>query len=153
MLWRLTCWKRPQAIYWLTKSTTPWNFATALSPAASIFPRAIIDYVLQVGEGRPVPENEAMVIRAGIVGGSGYAGGELLRLLLGHPHVEVVQVTSQRYAGRYVYGVHPNLRGATSLKFSAVEDLAACDLLFLALPHGRAAEQIEQFAASCRAHY
>ncbi len=87
-----------------------------------------------------------MVLRTGIVGGSGYAGGELLRLLLNHPQVEVTQVTSQRYAGRFVYGVHPNLRGATTLKFHPVENLEPCDLLFLALPHGRAAEQIEHFS-------
>jgi N-acetyl-gamma-glutamyl-phosphate/LysW-gamma-L-alpha-aminoadipyl-6-phosphate reductase len=84
--------------------------------------------------------------RASIVGGSGYVGGELLRLLLGHPQVAVAQVTSQRYAGRFVHGVHPNLRGATALKFCGVEDLQPCDVLFLALPHGRAAAQIEQFA-------
>jgi N-acetyl-gamma-glutamyl-phosphate/LysW-gamma-L-alpha-aminoadipyl-6-phosphate reductase len=45
-----------------------------------------------------------------------------------------------------VHGVHPNLRGATALKFCGVEDLQPCDVLFLALPHGRAAAQIEQFA-------
>lgn len=87
-----------------------------------------------------------MGIRVSIVGGSGYAGGELLRLLLGHPMVEVGQVTSQRFARRFVYGIHPNLRGETQLKFCTIEDLEPCDLLFLALPHGRAAEQIELFA-------
>jgi N-acetyl-gamma-glutamyl-phosphate/LysW-gamma-L-alpha-aminoadipyl-6-phosphate reductase len=87
------------------------------------------------------------MIRASIVGGSGYAGGELMRLLLSHPHVEIGQVTSQRFAGKFVYGTHPNLRGATTLKFSAVEDLEPCDVLFLALPHGRASEQIEHFAS------
>ncbi|MGB0389361.1 MAG: N-acetyl-gamma-glutamyl-phosphate reductase [Ardenticatenaceae bacterium] len=87
------------------------------------------------------------MVRASIVGGSGYAGGELLRLLLAHPEVEVQQVTSQRYAKRFVYSTHPNLRGATRLKFSPVEALEPCDVLFLALPHGRAAEQIEHFAS------
>lgn len=86
------------------------------------------------------------MIHASIVGGSGYAGGELLRLLLGHPEIDVAQVTSQRFAGKFVSSVHPNLRGATMLKFTAVETLAPCDLLFLALPHGQAAAQIEQFA-------
>jgi N-acetyl-gamma-glutamyl-phosphate/LysW-gamma-L-alpha-aminoadipyl-6-phosphate reductase len=86
------------------------------------------------------------MIRASIVGGSGYAGGELLRLLLSHPQVEIAQVTSQRFAGKFVYGAHPNLRGATTLKFSTVEELKPCNVLFLALPHGRAAEQIEHFA-------
>ena len=88
-----------------------------------------------------------MAVRASIVGGSGYAGGELLRLLLGHPHIEVVQVTSQRFAGRFVHGLHPNLRGATRLKFSSLEDLKSCDLLFLALPHGHAMDRIEAFAS------
>ncbi len=55
------------------------------------------------------------MIRASIVGGSGYAGGELLRLLLAHPAVEPAQVASNRQAGRYVHGVHPNLRGRTAL--------------------------------------
>lgn len=87
-----------------------------------------------------------MTIQASIVGGSGYAGGELLRLLLGHPEVEVAQVTSQRLAGRFVHGTHPNLRGATTLKFTTIEELEPCDLLFLALPHGHASEQIEHFA-------
>ena len=88
-----------------------------------------------------------MVIRAGIVGGSGYAGGELLRLLLGHPNVDVVQITSQQYAGRFVHGVHPNLRGVTQLKFCTIDNLEPCDVLFLALPHGSAAQQIDHFAA------
>jgi LysW-gamma-L-alpha-aminoadipyl-6-phosphate/LysW-L-glutamyl-5-phosphate reductase len=85
-------------------------------------------------------------ITASIIGGSGYVGGELLRLLLGHPQVRVQQVTSQSQAGRYVHGVHPNLRGATLLKFSPLEQLEPCDLLFLALPHGTAAQQIDLFA-------
>ncbi|MFN2137617.1 MAG: N-acetyl-gamma-glutamyl-phosphate reductase [Candidatus Promineifilaceae bacterium] len=84
--------------------------------------------------------------RASIAGGSGYAGGELLRLLLDHKHVTVHQVTSQRYAGHYVQGVHPNLRGKTSLKFCTMAELEEVDILFLALPHGRSSEQIEYFA-------
>lgn len=88
-----------------------------------------------------------MTVRASIAGGSGYAGGELLRLLLGHPHVEVFQITSRQHADRYVHGLHPNLRGATRLKFSAIEDLQPCDLLFLALPHGEAAGRIDKFTA------
>ncbi|MDX1412822.1 MAG: N-acetyl-gamma-glutamyl-phosphate reductase [Candidatus Promineifilaceae bacterium] len=89
-----------------------------------------------------------MGIRAGIVGGSGYVGGELLRILLGHPHVDIMQVTSQRYAGRFVTTVHPNLRGATRLKFSAIDTLEPCDLLFLALPHGQSSAQIDFFAGT-----
>ncbi|MGB5060688.1 MAG: N-acetyl-gamma-glutamyl-phosphate reductase [Candidatus Promineifilaceae bacterium] len=87
------------------------------------------------------------MIRAAIVGGSGYAGGELLRLLLSHPEVEVSQITSQQHDGRFVYSIHPNLRGVTRLKFCVVEALQPCDVLFLALPHGRSAAQIEYFAS------
>ena len=86
------------------------------------------------------------MMKAAIVGGSGYAGGELLRLLLFHPEVEVVQVTSETYAGQYVYFVHPNLRGHTDLRFSPLAGLAPCDLLFLALPHGQAVKRIDTFA-------
>lgn len=78
-------------------------------------------------------------MRVGIIGGSGYVGGELLRLLLGHPKVEVTTITSRKYAGEFVFGVHPNLRGATSLKF-VQQDLSRiadnCDLVFTATPHG-----------------
>jgi N-acetyl-gamma-glutamyl-phosphate/LysW-gamma-L-alpha-aminoadipyl-6-phosphate reductase len=82
-----------------------------------------------------------------IIGGSGYVGGELLRLLLGHPHVEVVQVSSESNLGRYVYHVHPNLRGQTRLKFCQVADIDKCDVLFAALPHGEAQSRIEDLAA------
>lgn len=87
------------------------------------------------------------MLTAGIVGASGYVGGELLRLLLTHREIEVTQATSERLAGRYVYGTHPNLRGATRLRFCSVDDLAPADVLFLCLPHGRAAVQMDHFAA------
>ena len=86
------------------------------------------------------------MIKASIVGGSGYAGGELLRLLLGHPEVEVQQITSRTYAKRFVKMVHPNLRGFTNLKFCEVDQLKRCDLLFLCMPHGKASGEIEHFA-------
>lgn len=85
------------------------------------------------------------MITASIVGGSGYSGGELLRLLLFHPHVTVQQVTSVRFAGKSVHRTHPNLRGATELKFSATEDLRPCDVVFLCLPHGEAMGRIDEF--------
>ncbi len=87
-----------------------------------------------------------MTAQVSIVGGSGYGGGELLRLLLRHPQVKVVQVTSQQHAGKFVHSVHPNLRGVTRLSFCAVDELTACDVLFLALPHGEAAPRIEHYA-------
>ena len=86
-----------------------------------------------------------MGARASILGASGYIGGELLRLLLAHPEIEVVQATSRRHAGRYVHSVHPNLRGVTSLRFSPPEEVIACDVLFCALPHGALGDRIEQF--------
>jgi N-acetyl-gamma-glutamyl-phosphate/LysW-gamma-L-alpha-aminoadipyl-6-phosphate reductase len=82
------------------------------------------------------------MIRASIVGASGYAGGELLRLLLGHPEVEVAQITSETYAGQYAHFVHPNLRGCTTLRFAHLAEIEACDLLYLALPHGQAMSRI-----------
>ena len=84
-------------------------------------------------------------IRASIVGGSGYTGGELLRILLGHPGVEVAQVTSERFPGQPVGVVHPNLRQRTDLKFVGRDELATCDALFLCLPHGETAKQVETF--------
>ncbi len=82
-----------------------------------------------------------------IVGARGYVGGELLRLLLGHPHVDVRHVTSSSQSGRHVHTVHPNLRGMTDLRFTAEEDIAPCDVVFLTLPHGRAATGIDRYAS------
>jgi N-acetyl-gamma-glutamyl-phosphate/LysW-gamma-L-alpha-aminoadipyl-6-phosphate reductase len=90
------------------------------------------------------------MIRAAIAGASGYAGGELLRLLLAHPQVKVTQITSETYARQYAYFVHPNLRGHTDLRFTSLQNLEACDLLFLALPHGHAADNIETFATQAK---
>jgi N-acetyl-gamma-glutamyl-phosphate/LysW-gamma-L-alpha-aminoadipyl-6-phosphate reductase len=84
--------------------------------------------------------------RASIVGGSGYTGGELLRLLLAHPGIEVAQVTSRQHSGEYVYQVHPNLRKHTRLKFTGPEALVPTEVLFLALPHGQAVRAIDHYA-------
>jgi N-acetyl-gamma-glutamyl-phosphate/LysW-gamma-L-alpha-aminoadipyl-6-phosphate reductase len=86
-------------------------------------------------------------MRVSIVGASGYAGGELLRLLLDHPQVEVKQATSESHLGEYVYQQHPNLRKRTQLKFSSRQVLEPCDLLFLALPHGESQKNIEYYAS------
>jgi N-acetyl-gamma-glutamyl-phosphate/LysW-gamma-L-alpha-aminoadipyl-6-phosphate reductase len=87
------------------------------------------------------------MLKAAIVGASGYVGGELLRLLLAHPQVEVTQITSETYAGQYAYFVHPNLRGHTDLRFSRMADLAPGDLLLTALPHGHLMERVEAMSA------
>lgn len=86
-------------------------------------------------------------LRVAIVGGSGYTAGELLRMLLFHPQVEIVQVASNSSAGQYVYSTHPNLRGVTALRYCRPDDLTACDLIFLCLPHGQSAQSIEQYRA------
>lgn len=85
------------------------------------------------------------MIRVSIAGASGYAGGELLRLMLGHPEVRVQQATSNRLAGRFVHSAHPNLRGAAKLKFSATDEIDPCDVLFLCLPHGESSRRIDEF--------
>lgn len=86
-------------------------------------------------------------IKAAIVGASGYGGGELLRLLLDHPQVEVVQATSNGHMGEFVYQQHPNLRKRTQLKFIGHDQISACDVLFLAMPHGFSQQKIDQYAA------
>jgi N-acetyl-gamma-glutamyl-phosphate/LysW-gamma-L-alpha-aminoadipyl-6-phosphate reductase len=84
------------------------------------------------------------MITVGIVGASGYTGGETLRLLLHHPEVEIVQATSESNAGHYVHTIHPNLRKQSPLKFTSLNDLKPCDVLFLCLPHGSAMRRIGQ---------
>lgn len=77
-------------------------------------------------------------MRVGIVGASGFAGGELIRLLTFHPEVELTYVTSRSYAGKLVSTLHPNLAGQTRLKFQGYtpdQAQAQCDLIFLAVPH------------------
>jgi len=86
------------------------------------------------------------MIRASIIGGSGYTGGELLRLLIPHPKVDVVQVTARKKLGEYVYQTHPNLRKQTALKFCSPDKVQPVDVLFLALPHGHAQHHIAQYA-------
>ena len=86
-------------------------------------------------------------MKVSIVGASGYAGGELLRLLLDHPQVEIAQATSESHIGEYFYQQHPNLRKRTQGKFTSREVLAPCDLLFLALPHGEAQKAIDHYAS------
>lgn len=88
------------------------------------------------------------MINASIIGASGYTGGELLRLLTAHPEVEVVQATSRKKLGEYVYQTHPNLRKQTKLKFSSPTALKPTDVLFLALPHGQAQGNIEEYTAA-----
>ena len=87
------------------------------------------------------------MLRISIIGASGYAGGELIRLLLRHPFVELAQVTSESHIGEYVYQVHPNLRKRTLLQFTALDQLEPCDVLFVGLPHGEMQKRIDRLAA------
>lgn len=70
-----------------------------------------------------------------MAGGSGYIGGELIRLLLGHPNVRLGAVTSEHHAGRRVDTVHPNLRGLIELRFTGTDDFRDPDVLILAGSH------------------
>ena len=83
------------------------------------------------------------MIKVGIVGGTGYTGVELLRLLARHPRVELTAITSRGEAGTAVADLFPSLRGHIGLRFSDPKDanLAACDLVFFATPNGVAMQQ------------
>jgi N-acetyl-gamma-glutamyl-phosphate reductase len=81
-------------------------------------------------------------IRAGIIGGAGYTGGEMLRILVNHPNVDIAFVHSNSNAGNYVYQVHTDLFGDTDLKFAA-ELSTDVDVLFLCVGHGDAKKFLE----------
>jgi N-acetyl-gamma-glutamyl-phosphate reductase len=85
--------------------------------------------------------------RVGIEGGAGFAGGELIRLLLGHPRVEIAAATSSTFPGQPVFLAHPNLRGRTSLSFTRKLDYAKLDCLFLAGGHGEAMSNVPAILA------
>jgi N-acetyl-gamma-glutamyl-phosphate reductase len=89
-------------------------------------------------------------VKVGIVGGTGYTGVELLRLLAVHPHVELTVITSRGDAGTLVADMFPNLRGYVDLAFSdpATANLAACDVVFFATPHGVAMSQAQALVAA-----
>jgi len=84
-------------------------------------------------------------IKIGIVGGTGYTGVELLRLLAMHPHAELTVITSRGEAGLPVADMFPSLRGYVDLAFSdpATANLSACDVVFFATPHGVAMSQAQ----------
>lgn len=86
-------------------------------------------------------------VTVSVVGGSGYSGGELLRLLRFHPEIEIQQITSERLDGKPLHKAHPNLRKVLNLTFEKREKLRPCDVLFLCLPHGEASLHIEEFMA------
>jgi N-acetyl-gamma-glutamyl-phosphate reductase len=90
------------------------------------------------------------MIKIGIVGGTGYTGVELLRLLAQHPEADVRAITSRKDAGTRVADMFPSLRGRYDLEFSdpAATDLAGCDAVFFATPHGVAMAQARELAAA-----
>jgi len=96
-------------------------------------------------------KEEADMIRAAVVGAAGYAGIELVRTLLNHPAIELVQATSDADAGRFLSDVYPALTGVTELTFTP-HDMAAiaqtCDLAFLAVPHTAALASVPELLAS-----
>jgi N-acetyl-gamma-glutamyl-phosphate reductase len=86
-----------------------------------------------------------MAMRAAVAGASGYAGGELLRLLSAHPNFEVGAITAKQSAGRYVRDFHPQLAFLADriIEPTTSENLSAADVVFLALPHGESARIVE----------
>ena len=91
-------------------------------------------------------------MKIGVVGASGYAGGELLRLLAFHPHFEVTAITAHSNAGESITSIHPQLRSYGNQKFIAfsAEAFTDCQLIFLALPHGESAKIISQLPAQAK---
>ena len=89
------------------------------------------------------------MLQIGIVGGTGYTGVELIRLLLAHPEVEIKIITSRSEAGRAVSELFPNLRGACDLNFSEpdISALTKCDLVFFATPNGTAMKMVPELLA------
>ena len=90
------------------------------------------------------------MIKVGIVGGTGYTGVELLRLLAAHPQVELTAITSRKEDGLPVADMFPSLRGHVKLAFSSPDkaDLNACDVVFFATPHGVAMAQARELLAA-----
>lgn len=83
------------------------------------------------------------MIKAGIIGGAGYTAGELIRLLINHPDVEIVWVNSSSNAGNAVSAVHQGLIGETDLKFTDRAPLDEIDVLFCCTPHGETRKFLE----------
>ncbi|WP_436527989.1 N-acetyl-gamma-glutamyl-phosphate reductase [Actinoplanes sp. HUAS TT8] len=92
-----------------------------------------------------------MGVRVAVAGASGYAGGELLRLLAGHPEFDLIAATAHSQAGQHVTSVHPQLTGLDlTLGTTDAETLGDADLVFLALPHGQSASVAAQLKPGTR---
>jgi len=90
-------------------------------------------------------------VKVGLIGGSGYIGGELIRILLGHPDVELTTIVSRQHVGKYIHKVHSNLRGYTTLKFSPLDIsyiAKTCQIVFTATPHGSSKDLVPKLLES-----
>ncbi|MGH8934438.1 MAG: N-acetyl-gamma-glutamyl-phosphate reductase [Egibacteraceae bacterium] len=90
------------------------------------------------------------MIETVVVGGAGYIGGELLRILLGHPRVTLRAAVSRTQATRRVDGIHPNLRGVCNDIFVSPDRVPDCDALFLASPHGASTRLVPDYAGRAK---
>ena len=90
------------------------------------------------------------MVKVGIVGGTGYTGAELLRLIAGHPDAEVAMITSRAEDGVAVDELFPSLRGVCDLRFSVpdVTALSSCDVVFFATPHNVAMKLVPELLAA-----
>ena len=86
------------------------------------------------------------MIKVGIIGASGYAGAELYRLLLNHPHVEIVAISSQSYEGKMISDLYPSFYGVFDMTFTNDQKvIEKADMIFASLPHGLS----EKYAKQC----
>ena len=91
-------------------------------------------------------------MKIGVIGASGYAGGELLRILAGHPNFQTEVITAHSNAGELITSVHPSLTSYSGKKFSAfnASDFGDAELIFLALPHGESASVISKLPSGVK---
>ena len=91
-------------------------------------------------------------MKTAVIGASGYAGGELLRLLAVHPHFQVTAISAHSNAGELVTSVHPHLTTYSGEKFLAVSeiDFSDIELVFIALPHGESASLISNIPSMAK---
>ena len=91
-------------------------------------------------------------MKIGVVGASGYAGGELLRILVAHPNFDLMYASAGQNAGEYITSIHPQLLSCAGRKFATTElsEINKCELVFLALPHGESASLISKISDSIK---
>jgi N-acetyl-gamma-glutamyl-phosphate reductase len=91
-------------------------------------------------------------MKVSVIGATGYAGAELIRLLMGHPQAELVAITSESQTGTPFHQVYPHFQGICELELASLQDIdeiaAASDVLFIALPHGHAMEVGKKLSGS-----